>query len=153
VAKSVGQEQTFGRDLTADQVPSHLLAQAEDVARRLRGGGLRAHTVTLKVKLAGRYGSRGFPTLTRRYTLAEPTADDAALFAVARGLLGRLDLGARRLRLAGLSASNLVTDTVEQLPLSPAARDAAARRAALARAVDGLVRRFGPDVVRRRLPG
>ena len=151
-AKSIGQEETFARDLTDDQVLPYLLAQAEDVARRLRAGGLRAHTVALKVKLAGRYGTRGFTTLTRRYTLAEPTADDAVLFAVARSLLGRFDLGARRLRLAGLSASNLVTDTAEQLPLAPGAREAAVRRAALARAVDGLVRRFGPDVVRRRLP-
>jgi len=150
--KSIGEERTFDRDLTAAELPPRLLAQAEDVARRLRARGLRARTLALKLKLAGPSREGRFPTRTRRTTLAEPTADDGALFAVARALLDAVDLGARRVRLAGLAASGLVRTRPEQLALFGAAREAASRRDAAARAVDRLVARFGPDVVRRALP-
>jgi len=150
--RSIGEEETFARDLPRAAVIPYLLAQAEHVARRLRARGLGARTVALKVKLAARSRAGRFPTLTRRHTLAEPTADEGALFAVARTLLAHLDLGDRRVRLAGLAAANLVRATPVQLPLFTAARESAARRAAAARAVDELVRRFGADVVRRRLP-
>ena len=126
--------------------------QAENVARRLRARGLYARTVALKVKLATRSRAGRFPTLTRRHTLAEPTADESVLFAVARKLLAHLDLGGRRVRLAGLAAANLVPGAAEQMALFTAARESATRRAAAARAVDELARRFGADVVRRRLP-
>src|SRR5207249_10546480 len=78
--------------------------------------------------------------------------DESVLFAVARKLLEHVDLGGRRVRLAGLAAANLVPAAPEQLALFAAARESATRRAAAARAVDELARRFGADVVRRRLP-
>src|SRR5207244_1773430 len=79
-------------------------------------------------------------------------AAESVLFAVARKLLAHLDLGGRRVRLAGLAAANLVPGAAEQMALFTAARESATRRAAAARAVDELARRFGADVVRRRLP-
>ena len=106
--------------------------------------------MTLKVKLATRPGPR---PLTRRHTLAEPTADEAVLFAIARRLLGSLALGDRPVRLVGLAAGNLLAGDGDQLALFAAERRAAARRSALARAVDELVRRFGAETIRRRLPG
>jgi DNA polymerase-4 len=150
--KSMGEEETFTSDRTAAELPPRLLAQAEDVARRLRARGLGARTVTVKVKLAGRWGPRGFVTLTRRETLPEATADDGELFATACRLVERLALGERRVRLVGLAAGNLVTWTPEQLGLFAAPREQAARRAALARAVDTLVDRFGAGTIGRRLP-
>jgi DNA polymerase-4 len=151
--KSMGEEETFAADLTIRQLGARLLAQAEGVARRLRARGVLARTVTVKVKLAGRYGPRGFATLTRRETLPEPTADESLLFGVARRLVERLALGERRVRLVGLAAGNLVTGTPEQLALFAGARQGAARRAALARAVDAVVERFGTGAVRRGSPG
>jgi DNA polymerase-4 len=78
--RSLGAEETFAQDRRPAEAEAHLLAQAERVARRLRACGLCAHTVGLKVRLGG----RRFTTLTRRHTLAEATADEAVLFAVAR---------------------------------------------------------------------
>ena len=150
--KSIGEEETFARDLVPAAVAPYLLGQAENVARRLRARGLRARTVGLKLKLAARSHGGRFPSLTRRHTLAEPTADESVLFAVARELLAHLEIGSRRVRLAGLAAANLVAAAPEQLALFAGARDSAARRAAAARAVDELTRRFGAGVVRRRLP-
>jgi len=149
-AKSMGEEQTLDRDRPAGELLPHLLADAESIARRLRAHALRARTVTLKVKLAVRPGPG---TLTRRHTLAEPTADEAVVFAVARRLLGSLALGDRRVRLVGLAVGNLLAGDGDQLALFATERSAAARRAALARAVDELVRRFGAAAIRRRLPG
>ena len=151
-AKSIGEEETFARDLAPAEVESHLLVQAENVARRLRSRGLRARTVALKVKLAARWRAGRFPTLTRRHTFAEPTADESVLFTVARTMLEQADLGGRRVRLVGLAAANLVPAAPEQVPLFTTVHESAARRAAVARAVDELARRFGADVVRRRLP-
>src|SRR5438874_2418483 len=85
--------------------------------------------------------------------LAEPTADEAVVFAVARRLLRSLALGDRPVRLVGLAAGNLLAGDGDQLALFAAERRAAARRSALARAVDDLVRRFGAETIRRRLPG
>ena len=146
----MGEEQTLDRDRPAGELLPHLLAGAESIARRLRAHALRARTVTLKVKLAAR---RGPQTLTRRHTLAEPTADESVVFAVARRLLGSLALGDRRVRLVGLAVGNLLAGDGDQLALFATERSAAARRAALARAVDELVRRFGAAAIRRRLPG
>ncbi|TMA39969.1 MAG: DNA polymerase IV [Deltaproteobacteria bacterium] len=151
-AKSIGEEETFARDLAPAEVEPHLLSQAENVARRLRAHGLRARTVALKVKIAARWRAGRFPTLTRRHTVVEPTADEAVLFAVARTMLEQADLGGRRVRLVGLAAANLVPAAPEQVPLFTAVRESAARQAAVARAVDELAQRFGADVVRRRLP-
>jgi len=150
--KSIGEEETFARDLVPAAVAPYLLGQAENVARRLRARGLRARTVGLKLKLAARSHGGRFPSLTRRHTLAEPTADESVLFAVARELLAHLEIGSRRIRLAGLAATNLVAAAPEQLALFAGTRDSAARRAAAARAVDELTQRFGAGVVRRRLP-
>jgi len=149
-AKSMGEEETLDRDRPAGELLPYLLADAESIARRLRAHVRRARTVTLKVKLAHPPGPR---TLTRRHTLAEPTADEAVLFAVARRLLGGLALGSRRVRLVGLAVENLLAGDGDQLALFATERSAAARRAALARAVDELVRRFGAATIRRRLPG
>src|SRR5215470_1649004 len=149
-AKSMGEEQTLDRDRPAGELLPHLLADAESIARRLRAHALRARTVTLKLKLAARPGPR---TLTRRHTLAEPTADEAVLFAVARRLLESLALGGRPVRLVGLAVENLLAGDGDQLALFATERSATARRAALARAVDELVRRFGAATIRRRLPG
>ena len=149
-AKSMGEEETLDRDRRAGELLPYLLADAEGIARRLRAHALRARTVTLKVKLATRPGPR---PLTRRHTLAEPTADEAVLFAIARRLLGSLALGDRPVRLVGLAAGNLLAGDGDQLALFAAERRAAARRSALARAVDELVRRFGAETIRRRLPG
>jgi hypothetical protein len=122
------------------------------VARRLRARGLRARTVTLKVKLGGHAPGGRFPIRTRRHTLLEPTADEGVLFAVACRLLDEIAIE-RAVRLVGIAASGLVAARPEQVSLFPGARDDAARRAAAARAVDSLALRFGPRIVRRALPG
>jgi nucleotidyltransferase/DNA polymerase involved in DNA repair len=142
-AKSVGAEETFGRD-TGDValLRATLLGQAERVAAELRMGRLRGRTVTLKLRLAD------FRTLTRRDTADPPTADAADIFRRAWGAFTRVE---RRqpVRLIGLSVSGLERrgQAAEQLPLF--GRTAADRAERIGRVTDELQARFGPRALRR----
>jgi DNA polymerase IV len=146
---SMSEENTFDRDVAERAVLERaILAHGEAVARRLRRSGWRARTVVLKLKLGGRVrsGPRGFPLLTRRATLAEPTDDGAVLTRVATELLRREGRIAP-VRLLGVGATGLVSAERGQLALFevPEAR----RRSRLNRALDQLAERFGSRAVVR----
>jgi len=141
-AKSLGAEETFSRDVAEPEALRRvLLAQAEKVAARLRHKGLFGRVVTLKV----RYGD--FETLTRRQTLAAPTASALPLYRVGCELLERTAAGERPVRLLGLSVGALETAAAGQGELFPD-RDRG-RQAELERALDRLQERFGAVKVRR----
>jgi DNA polymerase-4 len=136
--KSVGQEETFPRDLMhKDEVLAVLLRQADAVASRLRSHGLVARTVTIKV----RYGD--FTTLTRSLTPGSVVATGPAVADAARGLLDHVDVGPG-VRLLGVSASGLSEVGPQQLSLDEAA-DAAWDEAT--RAVDDIRRRYGASAI------
>jgi DNA polymerase-4 len=141
-ARSVGAEETFEEDVTgADALLAHVLEQSERVARRLREHGLAGRTVTLKVKYAD------FTQVTRRTTLAAPTADGKAIYDAARAQLARVDLDAP-VRLSGVTVSSFDAPApARQLGLFDAP-PADPRREALNAAVDRLSRRFGAGAVR-----
>jgi DNA polymerase-4 len=137
-AKSMGAEQTFGRDCRDQRrLLTVLRAHAERVAGELRRGGLAAACVTLKVRFAD------FSTLTRS-SRGDPTQDGLELYRRATLLLARILLS-QPVRLIGLSASQLAREGQGQLPLLDGT---AVRRERLARVVDGLTQRFGADAVR-----
>jgi len=100
-AKSVSVEQTYETDLTGrDVIEAALLSHAQRLSGRLRRSGLRARTVTLKL----RYDDFTTPTRTQTLDVAVHGARD--LFRVACDLLGQFDLG-QPVRLLGLGASSL----------------------------------------------
>jgi DNA polymerase-4 len=142
-AKSVGHERTFGEDLREpEQVRAAMLAQAEDVARRLRRHELRARTVTLKI----RYGD--FETITRAHTLDAPTDSTDTLWHAAEALF---DLwiareGFKPVRLIGVSASNMGNETQLDLFANPETEQ---KRSQVDRATDAIVNKFGKDAIRR----
>jgi len=136
--KSMGAEETFGRDHSdIDQLRATLRGQAERVARELRADGYAGRTVTLKLRFAD------FSTITRRHTV-EPTQDGLRIYREASALLDRIALR-QAVRLIGLSVSELGRAGEGQLSLLT---PDIARRERLARAVDQLSDRFGPDSVR-----
>jgi DNA polymerase-4 len=153
-AGSYSEENTFRGDV-ADRgvLQSTIIAHAEAVGRRLRADGVRARTVVLKLKLARRRapGPRGYPVITRRTTLAEPTDDGDALARAGFDLLARANLR-EPVRLLGVGATNLVGRAGEQLPLFTAPAGGA-RRDRLNRALDEISRRFGAGAVVRGGPG
>jgi len=147
---SYSEENTFAEDVAdRERLERTLAAHAEAVARRLRRDQLAARSVVLKLKLARRVaaGPRGFPIVTRRETLAQPTDDGVEIAAVARRLLARAALR-EPVRLLGVGATNLVAAAEPQLALF-AAPDTRQRRKRLNRALDDLRERFGPGAVVR----
>ena len=141
-AKSFGAEETFAVDQTSrETLQRQLLAQAEKVAARLRRQGLAGRVVTLKIRYSD------FETVTRRQTLAEPTANGLLFYRAALVLLERTEAGRRPVRLLGLSAGELESAAQGQSSLFP---DEEARRLAdLDQSLDRLAARFGNRPVRR----
>ena len=111
-AKSVGEEETFLEDIAAvGEVEAKLVAQADEVGRRLRAKGLYAHTVAIKIRFSD------FATHTHAKTLASPTDHTHELRDAARELLaGFAAREWRSVRLCGFAASR-VTAHAGQLPL------------------------------------
>jgi DNA polymerase IV len=137
-AKSVGHEHTFDVDTSDPElIERTLLAMADGVAGRLRSAGVRAATVTVKVR------DSSFRTITRQRTLPEPTDLTEPIFRTAVEL-ARPEVRGIRVRLLGVTASNL--GEREQLALFEAAEP---RRRRAVEAADSLRRRFGEGTVTR----
>ncbi len=101
--KSVGHETTFDYDVTDDEVlRRELLRMSDLVAVRLRGAGLVARTVVLKL----RFGD--FTTITRSRTLAEPTNVARRIFDEVRTAHTSVAQPGARVRLIGVRAENLL---------------------------------------------
>jgi DNA polymerase-4 len=133
--KSVSHEETFDRDLDAEEdLLRELLRLSFKVAARLRGEGFRARTVTLKARLAS------FTTLTRSRTPADPTDSGHEIYRTVAELLGAIPGGRRRFRLLGVAATGLVSAGADQLALVRSGRWEDAERA-----LDRIEGRFGKD--------
>lgn len=155
--KSVSAERTFSRDIDDDErLEAILLRLATRVGGGLRREGLRARTVTVKLR------DGDFTTRSAGRSVEEPVESDHALFELSRPLLASLR-GRRRVgaRLLGLAASGLEGESrPRQLGLfgdEPGTVSGAGdpppetdRDRTLARAVDRLRARFGDRAV---LPG
>jgi DNA polymerase IV len=106
VRKSIGKEITLQEDID-DRGAMHEVLEglARRVARALESHGSLGRTITLKVKYAD------FCSISRSVTLRDYTGDAAMLLNNAKSLLEKTEAGCRKVRLLGISVSNL--DTVE----------------------------------------
>ncbi len=103
-AGSLSNERTFREDLSDPaSVHSQLCALCEKVAWRARKRGVRARTVTLKLRYFD------FETLTRSRTIPATNAD-SELFPVLLDLFGRARRRPAPVRLLGVALSKLVLD-------------------------------------------
>ena len=154
-AKQMSREDTFPVDLHEQaDIERELQRLAGRVAADLRGDGLRARTVTVKIR------DGDFVTRQAGRTLEEAVESDRAITQVARALLARLRRARRvGVRLLGVSLSNFEGDEESQpgqLGLfgadetSSAAPDPAVetdRDRTLSRTVDALRRKFGERAI------
>ena len=107
--KSMGHGHTLPKDTNdLDEISSVLLSLSSMVARRLRQKGFLGRTVTLKLRYSD------FVTLTRSETIPKPTDSEHRIYQVAKKLtlnhLGsELNMSIRKVRLLGVSVSNLLT--------------------------------------------
>jgi len=145
--KSISSERTFFRDLDDDaELERRLLELCCSVAANLRGKGLRARTVTVKLR------DDDFNTRQHARTAPEGLESDAAVFELARGLLQELRAERRQpARLVGVGLSGLHdAEEPRQLALFDDAAPGAEteRDRAVAHALDRLRSRFGDDAIR-----
>jgi DNA polymerase-4 len=111
IRKSVGAETTFARDLTSlDDMCPELGALVDEVWRYCDSAGLRARTVTLKVKFAD------FRIITRSRSIGAPIADRAALASISTELLAAQFPMPKGVRLLGVSLSSLTAGTTDDSP-------------------------------------
>ena len=137
-AKSIGHEHTFDVDTSDREVIERtLLGMSEGVAGRLRDSGVRASTITVKIR------DTTFRTITRQRTLPEPTDLTDPIFRTALEL-ARPEVRGLRIRLLGVTASGL--GEREQLSLF-AADDP--RRRKVTEAADAVRHRFGERAITR----
>ncbi|MCC6623164.1 MAG: DNA polymerase IV [Deltaproteobacteria bacterium] len=142
--KSMGHEETFERDLSdLPLIETHLLAQAERVAARLRAGGVVARGVTLKYKLSD------FTLVTRQTTFRAPTDDGPTLFRAVRALLAAHP-PKRPIRLCGVSATRLEPAAAGVLPgLLSGPAPGVERTSRLNAALDAIAQRHGAELITR----
>lgn len=136
--KSLGEEETYPEDLHDDAVILRYLQRYCDlVAAGLRREGLRARTVTLKL----RTGS--YKTITRSVTVTEPMDLQQELYFRVHELYNRIKRK-EGVRLLGVTASNLIP-AGEEMSLFPGERE---RQRQVARTLDSLRAKFGEQAVR-----
>ncbi|HSM73720.1 MAG TPA: DNA polymerase IV [Desulfobacterales bacterium] len=143
-AKSVSSEETLAAD-TADQalLRNQLLAQAETVGAQLRKMGMRARTITLKLKYAD------FSQITRSVTLPGATQAADTIFEAAVNLLQAQPL-TRKVRLIGVGASHFLPQSApSQMTLFEDGPDRNADWEKVDQTVDAIDRKFGRGKVRK----
>jgi DNA polymerase IV len=133
--KSISQNHTFGED-TSDvaEMESTLSHLSQKACKRLREAGLRARTLTLTIRYAG------FDTYTRSRSLQDSAKLDSDIFAVFLELFREHRDVKRKVRLLGVSLSNL-SNGGQQLDLLEAERREKLEN--LTKATDRLRDKFG----------
>ncbi len=100
--KSLGREETFAHDkIDKQELLLALREMSEEVASALESRALSGRTITLKVKYAD------FSRCTRSLTLNGATHDATEILKTAAELLEDTEVGTRKVRLIGVSVSNL----------------------------------------------
>ncbi|MBU0942946.1 MAG: DNA polymerase IV [Proteobacteria bacterium] len=102
--KSMGTETTLQTDiLDLDLIRQIVEDLAQKVAQGLRSKGMGGHTITLKVRY------HDFTTVTRSLSLSSPLYDAREILHHTPHLLRSTEAGKRRIRLLGITISNLTT--------------------------------------------
>jgi DNA polymerase IV len=142
-AKSISRDETFPADIaTDDELARELLALTTRAASDLRGDGLTARTVTIRIR------DFDFKTRSASRTLDAPVISDRVILEVGRQLLAKLREKRRvPARLLGVALSSLAADsTADQMTLFELADERIAetsRDRVLARTVDRVRAKFG----------
>lgn len=142
--KSISSERTLAADTSdINLLKRCLLSQAAEVARQLRQAGMRAKTITIKIKDAD------FKTVTRRTTLAIPAQSSKTIYEHAARLLDDYKI-TKTIRLIGLGTSGFspVSASV-QMGLFEHKQESSGDWEKVDKTLDSIGQKFGTHVVRR----
>lgn len=144
-AKSLSSEETFEKDTNDFEVlRKELLAQAEEVGRRLRRNELKGTTVTLKLRRAD------FHRITRSTTFSDPTDSTKAIYDRALSLLEAVDLS-EKYRLIGIAVSGFTDARGQAVQLNLFAPEERKPRSwrDVEKAMDSITEKFGRSAIKR----
>ena len=137
--KSIGNEETFARDIDSpEEILAEFLRMTEKATARLRARNLFAKTISIKIKFAD------FSSITRSKTVPLGIDGTHETYEIVKKLYLALRNDGARIRLVGVSLSNLGEDSPVQLELG--ARERGWRDADTA--IDKAEARFGRGSVR-----
>ena len=142
--KSISSERTLAAD-THDirLLKRYLLSQSGEVARQLRKAGVRAKTITIKIKDAD------FKTVTRRTTIAIPTQSSKTIYKHAARLIADYKI-TKKVRLIGVGTSGFSAVTASiQMGLFDTNEEPGDDWEKVDQALDSIGKKFGKDVVAR----
>ena len=142
--KSISSERTLAED-TRDKMVlhKHLLKQSEEVARQLRKAGVKARTITLKLKHAD------FKQITRSKTINSPTRSSETIFRYAAELLDNYQL-AQNIRLIGVGTSGFKSaGQPVQLDLFDRVKESDQTWEKVDRTVETITNKFGRGAIKR----
>jgi DNA polymerase-4 len=142
--KSISSERTLAADtLDAKLLKRYLLSQSGEVARQLRQAGVRAKTITIKIKDAD------FKTVTRRTTIAVPTQSSKTIYKHAARMLDDYKT-TKKIRLIGVGTSGFSSVTASvQMGLFDAREETTDNWEKIDNTLDSISKKFGKDVVGR----
>jgi DNA polymerase-4 len=144
-AKSISSEETFEENTNDFEVlKKELLAQAEEVGRRLRRNELKGSTVTLKLRRAD------FVRITRSISFSEATDSTEAIFEWALTLLEAVDLSEKS-RLIGIAVSGFGAGQGRATQLNLFAREKGRHHSwrDVEKAMDSITEKFGRQAIKR----
>lgn len=145
VAKSIGNEETFARDVfSAEGLLPHLVRLCDQVSRRTREGQVGARTLMLKIKFSS------FETVTRSVSSVTALSTGPSMVAALEPLLRSLDC-TQGVRLLGVHAQNLIKDHVASPTLfdidSTSPVEIEEQWLPASRAVDSIIEKFGEGTI------
>ncbi len=139
--RSVGNEITFEKDTSDErEIKESLLALSDKVSSRLREGGFKGRTVTLRIRL------EGFETYTRARTLSFATNYADIIGREIMTLYAAFQRGRKKVRLVGVRVSGLMP-AGEKEGLFEEEGDA--RREKAHKAIDAIREKFGRGSIYR----
>jgi DNA polymerase IV len=108
IRKSIGAETSFDPDLEGRAtIEQKLEAIAKEVQKRMEHNDAKGRTLTLKVKFAD------YRQITRSRTMLDYVASKGQVLAIAQDLLKGVELESQKVRLLGITLSNLDTEMDE----------------------------------------
>jgi DNA polymerase-4 len=145
VAKSIGNEETFARDVfSVEDLRPHLVRLCESVARRTREADVAAGTLMLKVKFSS------FETVTRSVTSSVALTTGPSMVAALEPLLASLDC-TQGVRLLGVHAQKLMQGTASAPTLfdvdSTSPAEIEEQWLPASKAVDSIIEKFGEGMI------
>ncbi len=138
--KSIGNSYTFPHDLICeDEIRSAFVFLSDHVASRMRKAGVKAGVVSIVVK------DESFKVITRQMTLTSPTNHANDLLKCAMELF-KTGCGMKKIRMLGITGSNLVGANEEQMTIFNVADQK--KNEQLDAAIDMIREKFGEKAVK-----